>query len=237
MSDPTPTPVNSSPSTIPVSTSEAHERFWLPDSRTYEFGQERDRHDEAMYQYGEYAYIALLWNIRDHDAGLVARCPECWIGKARVAEAYSQGEWGSECEACWGTTFEGGIRHLIVRPILEDSPTDDMIAEKGRGEVVTDNNDIQLVGNIRYNVGDYILRGDATRIRLARFSGNYITSGFQPAKNTISYRGSFALENPSRVIYRVGPTAAQLVADLTHINERRPKDFHSYETVRPGVYL
>ena len=50
----------------------------LPDPQAYAIDQERARHDSALYSFGEYAMFVLMWNIIDHEAGLVDRCPTCY---------------------------------------------------------------------------------------------------------------------------------------------------------------
>src|SRR5258708_66990 len=100
--------------------------YQLPDPRSYAVEQERMRHNQALYAYGEYAMFALMWTIRDLEHGRVQRCSRCFedVGlNDRIADTYKQANLRL-CPVCFGTSFEGGYRALIIRPSLWDFSED-----------------------------------------------------------------------------------------------------------------
>lgn len=211
---------------------------WLPDRQDFAVQQERWRHDQALYAYGEYTMFALMWTIRDHDTGLVGRCPRCYLARGKVSEVYKQSD-DSLCPECYGTTFEGGYKALIVRPALWDANEEDE-REAVRGEVITATSSVQSTSDFRLRTGDHLLRADGTRWQMRTISTNHLRTGFampRASTDTVGWNfGTVSREDESSASFLIGPTPSEVVALLDVVNVRRPQSFQGLDVVR-GLLL
>lgn len=207
-------------------------QHWLVDPQGYAIDQERYRHDGALDWFGEYAMFVLLWDISDHEAGRVDRCSVCYVPYGKVAETYKQPA-KRECESCFGTTFEGGIKAKIVRPSLWDVNEEDE-QQMERGEVVIQTANVQATSDFRLRTDDYILRADGSRWKMRSMSTNALRTGFlSPEFRTeVGWNyGTAHREDESSVVYTIPPDEATLVAALDVRDIRYPKDFSTLEEV------
>ncbi len=205
---------------------------WAPDPKHYAVFQERWRHDQALYSYGEYAMFCLLWRIRDHDNGLVGRCPTCFLSRGKVAETYGQAA-QERCPDCFGTTFEGGYKALVVRPMILDTAEESEDVER-RGVVIRSTASLQTTSDLDLTE-DFMFRADGTRWQVEGAPGNKLTTGFEHRTTTENSLGAVVRavrEDESSVAYLIPPDTATLVAalDVTHFHY--PLDFSAIEDVR-----
>lgn len=204
--------------------------IWMPDPQAYSIDQERYRHDEAMALFGEYAIFVLLWNINDFNADLVDRCPDCYVVYGKIAETYGQAS-KERCEACYGTTFEGGYRAKIVRSSIWDF-NEDAEREHSKGEVTLQKASVQSVSDFRLRTGDFILRGDGTRWRAEQLGTNHLRTGFDMPTTTDTPLGY----NYGDVVREMDNSVAHMVlpADLSILDvpfQRYPQDWSAVEDV------
>jgi hypothetical protein len=209
----------------------------LPDPQRWAIEQERKRHDDALFGYGEYAMFILLWNFVDHELGLVERCPSCYISRGKIAEAYGQSD-QNKCLACFGTTFEGGYKAKIVRPSLWDANEEDY--RKGdRGQFIQATASVQSTSDFRLRTGDYIFRGDGTRWQMRTLSTNHLRTGFETptdALTPVGYNfGTVAREDEDTIAYLIPPTTAELLILLNKSYTRVPYDFTADEDIRAAL--
>jgi hypothetical protein len=204
--------------------------YWLRDPQPWAIEQERIRHNQALYAVGEYAVFALMWHVEDFRDGLVSRCSVCWVPFGEVAEVYGQTS-KQKCLNCFGTTFEGGIRNLIVRPIIfpdnPDSETNDR-----RGVIQSNSAQVETTSDFRIQQHDYLFRGDASRYQLDAPMETTAHAGFKfpyqrdegIAVNTVTA----TFEDLSSVAYLIPPNSTTL---QTILNAARyePMDFSAYE--------
>src|SRR5690606_568378 len=120
--------------------------------------------------------FVLLWNIQDHEAGDIGRCPDCYLSQGRMAEVYNQAP-RKDCLTCFGTTFGPQPKAKIVRLSLWDM-TEESNKEGRRGETHTKTATVQSESDFRVRVGDYILRGDNTRWQIQNTTTNHLRTGF-----------------------------------------------------------
>lgn len=205
--------------------------LWMPDPQGFAIEQERYRHNQALSFFGEFAMFVLRWQLEHFKAGLVGRCPTCYISAGPVAEVYGQST-KEKCPDCFGTTFEGGYRAKIVRPSLWDV-NEEIEVKRDRGEVVVSDSSIQTTSDFRLHNGDFIFRGDGTRWRMQSLSTNHLRTGFlmpDRVDTPLGYNfGVVKREDESSVAYIIPP------ADLTFLdvlNIREPQDWSAYEDIR-----
>lgn len=206
---------------------------WLPDPQQYAVEQERWRHDQAVYQFGEYVVFCLLWRIRDYQAGLVARCPVCFVPGDKIAATYGQPA-QERCLSCFGTTFAGGFKALIVRPVMWNS-TEETETETQRGIAITAKASVQTVSGFDVTNGDYIFRGDGSRWQLAvRDASDPLVTGFQMQSplNSMGTMMEATREDESSVAYLIPPSSDTLEAVLKLSGIHRPADFAALEVIR-----
>ena len=213
---------------------------WLPDPQDYAIAQERLRHEQALYSFGEYAMFVLMWRVEDHTAGLVDRCPACYLAHGKIAEAYGQPS-QRDCPECFGTTFEGGYRAKIVRPCLFDDnePAQDVVE---RGERSVQAATIQTTTDFRMRKGDYAFRANGTRWQVRMMGSHSLATGFRtaalPERDMVAFNVAQAnLEDPSSVAYLIPPDEATLVRELDVYGIRRPKDFTHIDVIRGPVFV
>lgn len=209
--------------------------FWLPDRQDFVIDQERSRHTEALYHFGEYAMFVVLWRIQDHEAGHVERCPKCYTAYGKTAEVYQQSA-RSECPECFGTTFEGGYRARIVRPALWDDTKDDHSPDHARGEIIRSTATIQTTGDFYLRTNDYAFRGDGTRWQVKAGAEVAVQTGFHqssPASAVVGYTfANAAREDESSVAFVIPPTPAELRTLLAPHRPLYPHDFSDVEEIR-----
>lgn len=203
------------------------------DPKQYSITQEVQRHDDALWHYGELAMFCLLWSNQDHLDGYVDRCSTCYLANDRVASAYKQGD-RNKCPNCYGTTFEGGYRALIVRPII--------ISDGDPGEVKTPRGISHPMGltfesttDFRVRAGDYLFRADGDRFQLRTPTVSQLRTGFatpHPSLDAIGYHlNQGHKEDETSVAYIIPPNEEELEEILTQ-EIRLPYDFSEHEDIR-----
>lgn len=180
---------------------------WLPDPQEYAIEIERFNHDQALAQFGEYAVFVLLWTLEDFTKGIVARCSICYQNDP-IAETYGQSS-KVKCSSCFGTTFEGGYKAIIVRLSMWDhNEKDDKLQKKGHIDL--QNAQVQYTSDFRARTGDYVFRGDGTRWRIQSVATNHLRTGFMMTSNSRTPLGfnsaQVILDNEkSSVAYMIPP--------------------------------
>lgn len=215
--------------------------YYVRDRQPWAVEQERQRHNQALWTVGEYAMFALMWHIQDYQAGLVGRCARCYASAGdpasaatQIAQVYNQPT-QNRCPDCFGTTFEGGYKALIVRPAIF-SDTDESETFSARGVVHPDDVDIESTTDFRVRSGDYAFRASGDRFSLRVPQRITLRTGFSmpfQTQSSIGYNHARAsIEDPSAsVAYDIGPTAHDLRAVLT-MGAQVPFDFSDFEVIR-----
>jgi hypothetical protein len=211
-------------------------RHWIRTPQRWAIDQERDRHLDALYQWGEYAIFVLLWNIVDFEAGLVDRCPTCYIPYGKITDAYGQAA-QERCPDCYGTTFEGGYRAVIVRPSLwRGIGADESNPEAPRGTTFISTHTIQSTYDFLMRSRDYVFRGDGSRWIISGPADTNLATGFEvktyPADTIDGWNIATARqEDKSSVAYDIRPPEADLIGILNlPVEVRLPIDFlHGYD--------
>ena len=126
--------------------------YHLREQQNYAVTQERMRHDQALYSLGEYAAFVLMWHIQDFEAGLVTRCSRCYGENNLIAQVYEQPV-ENKCPVCFGTTFDGGYKAILVRPSIWDTNEEDFRLS-ARGEVIVQTASVQSTSDFRLRTGD-----------------------------------------------------------------------------------
>jgi hypothetical protein len=223
---------------------------WQRDVEGWAIARERQVHVQALYQYGELTFFALLWHIQDFEAGLVPRCYRCWHGdpdvpalqapEQQIAAAYGQGNQYA-CPVCYNTTFslpEGtsaitGLRALIVRPSIY-TEFDKGQSRQAKGVFVTAGNHIESTPDFRVRNGDYAFRSDDSRFELRAPDRTTLRTGFATpwqATAAITYNLMRAnLADPLTIAYLIPPTGAQLL-EILGTYTRVPVDYGWTEVV------
>jgi hypothetical protein len=178
---------------------------WQRDVQRFAVAQERQRHAQALWQYGELVVFALMWRPQDIGLGLARRCTRCYVPaqvitdlppetppplgwatastEAQISAAYGQGN-QFRCTLCFGTQVIAagaarvpGVRALIVRPaILTD--TDQNQQRSAKGVVNTGQVAVQSTPDFRVNTLDYFFRADGRRYQLAVPARTTLRTGF-----------------------------------------------------------
>jgi hypothetical protein len=213
---------------------------WQRDVQRWAISEERRRHVQALWQYGELTVFCLLWNTSDFEAGLVLRCQRCFANPGasanvedRISASYGQGNQYA-CTDCFGTQFEGGYRALIIRPAIF-TDMDKGQNKTAKGVVQPGTIGVETTPDFRVRPGDYCFRVDGTRFQLRQPKRTTLRTGFaSPWQQdaAIDYNQlNAALEDPASVAYQVPPTASEL-AQLLGTYTRIPADFSWWETIR-----
>ncbi len=211
---------------------------WQRDVQGWALQQEKQRHVQALWQFGELAVFALMWHLEDFQAGLVTRCQRCFSTSTgsdedQISAAYGQGN-QYLCPDCFNTTFEGGYRAIIVRPGIFGDVDKDQRRDK-RGIVNTGELAVESTPDFRARTGDYCFRSTGDRYHLRVPRRTTLRTGFASpwqAAAAIDYNHSRAtIEDPTAVAYIIPPTAAQL-AEVLSTYTRVPTDFSWFETIR-----
>lgn len=235
---------------------------WQRDVQHWAIHQERQRHAQALWQYGELAIFVLMWTTLEEKAGLVGRCQRCFTGtrnvpltvppaiadvggsasqqaaEAAIAAAYGQGnQW--KCPDCFGTQFEGGFRAMIVRPAIF-SDLDKNQQRTARGVVNTGQTGIETTPDFRVRAGDFCFRQNGMRLKLRVPRRTTLRTGFAtPYQQSaaIDYNLLQAdLEDPASVAYIIPPSAVG-VAEVLGSYTRLPVDFSWFEIIRAPLIV
>lgn len=206
--------------------------YYTRDPQRWAVDQEHYRHNQAIWMIGEYVMYALMWHLEDFEGGLVGRCQRCGNTDNKVFQAYGQSD-RYDCPECYGTTFEGGIRCLIVRPaIIED--TDEGETHDRRGIPLGNTTvNVETTTDFRVRTMDYLFRQDGSRWQCRVPKRVSVRTGFEhpyQATSAISYNNlSAASLDPADVAYKVGPYSASDLGSILLGQSYGPADFSSVE--------
>lgn len=205
--------------------------YYLREPQRWAVDQERQRHSQALYMVGEWTMFCLMWHLQDFENGLVGRCTHC--SSSRTATAYQQPE-RNMCTFCFGTTFEGGFKALIVRPALFGD-TDEGQAFQARGVVNSDDLDMESTPDFRVRSGDYCFRATGDRFYLRVPQRVTLRTGFSTPYQramAVGYNHAHAsLEDHSTVSYLIPPKSDDLQTIL-NVSSTSPVSFSAYEIIR-----
>jgi hypothetical protein len=221
--------------------------YFLKTPEFYLIGQERQRHNEAVYAYGEYAMFVLLWNAIDYNEGLVQHCPQCYASTgvdAGISEVYNQPSF-AKCNLCYGTSFFlasagvdglGGVKARIIRPCLWN-PTDESQKLTAQGEVIVAVSQVQSISDFRMRTGDSVMKADGTRWRIATHNTDSIISGFQAQNDVramIGYNyGQATRQDESMPAFLIPPSVSEIISvlDTSIIPNYPPGDIGAYDVI------
>lgn len=207
--------------------------YYIRKTQDWAVGQERMRHMQALYTVGEWCAFVLMWHLDDFEKGLVKRCPTCYTSRNRTAEVYGQGD-QNKCRDCFGTTFEGGYRAIIIRPAIFADADDQEIFER-RGVVRSRELTVETTPDFRIQNGDYVFRADNARFRLRAPQRVTLRTGFaHPWQQTSSLTYNHpraAIEDPDAVCYLLPPSKESL-RGLLSVSTQAPVDFSGFEVIR-----
>jgi hypothetical protein len=210
----------------------ADNQYYVRDPQRWQVDQEHLRHNQALWMIGEYTFFCLMWHIEDFQAGLVGRCQRCYISQGKIAQAYGQPR-QNKCSDCYGTTFEGGIRALIVRPAIF-ADTDEGEKFDKRGVVHDDDVNVEATADFRVRNYDYAFRQDGSRWMLRVPQRVTVRTGFEhPYQTTtaITYNNMRAqVEDPTSVAYTIPPAPATVTTTLRQ-GRYEPFDFSTVEVI------
>lgn len=211
--------------------------FYLPDPQDFAFVQERQRHDQALYSFGEYTMFVMMWTVSDFEEGLVDRCSTCYSSYGKIAEAYGQPA-RTDCPNCFGTSLEGGFKAQIVRPAIWDFTEPDT-QTNARGEVTLASATVQTTGDFSMNTGDYLFRADGTRWESRSNGTNHLHTGFEmlnSARSSVGYNYTQAsLVDASSVAYLIPPSPVVIKSRLDIAGVRVPQPFGDLEVERAAL--
>jgi hypothetical protein len=226
------------PNPNPESAPTPNQPFYIRQTQNWAIEQERQRHDEAIYWVGEYAFIALMWHTVDFELGLVGRCYTCFNTgdtiQDRVTAVYKQPT-KFLCPDCYGTTYEGGYRALLVRPfIFVDA--DESERQDRRGSVHPMSLTAESTWDFRSYEGDYLFRRDGSRYRVTmQPSRTMLRTGFaHPSQQatTLGYgRMTIGYEEVDTVAYTIAPNGVAVSNILNVSSPEQPADFSSVEVI------
>ncbi|MFF7198175.1 hypothetical protein ACFZAM_31265 [Streptomyces sp. NPDC008079] len=206
-------------------------RLYTRTQQNWAVDQERARHDQALYMIGEYALFVLLWTARDYDANLVGHCPTC--ASDRISAAYGQAA-RNRCPDCYGTTFTGGYRALIVRPCIF-TDADDSQSFTARGVVSPQELQFETTSDFRIHSGDYVMRATGERLQMRAPQRTTIRTGFgtpyQRDTATAYNLGSANVEDAEAVAYLIPPDTNDLITILNR-TAPAPVSFADVEVLR-----
>lgn len=204
--------------------------YYVRQTQHWAVDQERQRHLQALYAVGEWTMFCLMWHLEDFENGLVGRCSVCYN---RASQAYKQSE-RNKCPDCFGTTFEGGFKALIVRPAIFGD-TDEGQQYQARGVVSSDDLDMESTPDFRVRSGDYCFRSTGHRFYLRVPDRVTLRTGFgTPYQRSmaIGYNHARAsLEDLSAVAYTIPPSQDDLI-QILNISVTEPVSWGQYEVIR-----
>ncbi len=207
--------------------------YYIREPQNWAIEQERRRHNEALWYIGENTMFALMWHLEDFQDNLVGRCPTCYESQGQIAQVYGQSD-EYKCPDCFGTTFEGGFKALIVRPAIF-SDSDEGETKSGRGIVHPQDLTIESTPDFRIRTGDYCFRVTGDRYYMRVPERITLRTGFGHATQTetaIGYNhANAAVEDPDSVAYMI-PPANDEVSQILNRASRIPRDWSTFEVVR-----
>lgn len=219
-----PTPSNPGP--------EPFQPYYVRDSQRWAVDQERERHLQALYTIGEWTMFCLMWHLDDFRNNLVDRCPVCYLDNPYSA-AYKQPE-RNKCPNCFGTTFDGGFRAIIVRPAIFGD-TDEDQKFQARGVVDADQLNMESTPDFRVRTGDYCFRATGNRFYLRVPKRVTLRTGFATPYQramAVGYNHARAsLEDANSVAYTIPPVEKDLI-DILNVSSPTPVSFGAFEIVR-----
>jgi hypothetical protein len=205
-------------------------RTWQRDPQRFAITQERERHVQALWQYGELAVFALMWTTLDAVAGMAQPCTRCNVDAAaqspeqQISAAYGQGS-QFRCPLCYGSQYIAagtvkqypGLRALLVRPaVITDLDKAQQFAN--RGVVNTGTLNAESTPDFRVRNGDYMFRVSGDRFRLRVPRRVTLRTGFGSPwqqSTAITYNLAQAgLEDPTSASYIIPPDAPTLATWL-----------------------
>lgn len=209
-----------------------HQPYYVRATQRWAVDQQRQHHLQALYTLGEWTMFCLMWHLDDFERGLVKGCPECFQGN-RYAQAYKQPE-RNKCPNCYGTTFEGGFRAIIVRPaIFGDSDENQQYQQ--RGVIASDQLDMESTPDFRVRTGDYCFRSTGHRFYLRVPNRVTLRTGFStPYQRSMAVGYNHArasLEDHTSVSYMIPPVEEDLVTIL-NVTAPEPLSFSPFEIIR-----
>lgn len=191
--------------------------YYIPQPQQFTVETERFRHNQAMYSFGEYAMFALMWTIEDFDQGLVPRCQKCFVNFGEIAAAFKQPSL-NKCTECFGTTFSGGFRALIVRPTIWVPSTDEYTPDR-KGMLLLNHAQVQSTDDFRANRNDYVFKADGSRWKINSLQIDSLTTGMEPTtdlRNMVGFTYGCDREDETSVAYMIGPPPDVLSYRLQH---------------------
>jgi len=210
--------------------------YYIRESQPWAIEQERRRHNQALWYVGENAYFCLLWHLEDHEKGLVERCQTCYKSHGQIAEVYGQPS-EARCDDCFGTSFEGGFKALIIRPTIF-SDADENETKARRGVVHSSDLTIESTPDFRIRTGDYCFRATGERYFLRVPERVTLRTGFgSPLQSStaIGYNhANAAQEDPTSVAYIIPPTG-QEIREILARDYRIPQDWSGHEIIKSSL--
>lgn len=207
--------------------------YYIRETQPWAIEQERRRHNEALWYVGETTMFCLMWHLEDFDWGLVGRCNTCYTSQGHIAEVYGQPD-ETKCPDCFGTTFNGGFKAIIVRPAIF-SDSDEGETRHPRGVAYPNDLSIESTPDFRIRTGDYCFRATGDRYFLRVPERITLRTGYaEPSQSgtAIGYNhANAAVEDDTSVAYLIPPANDEVAAILSRVS-RIPQDFGSYETIR-----
>lgn len=207
--------------------------YYVRERQDWAIEQERRRHNQALWYVGENTMFVLMWHLEDFQSQLVNRCPTCYESQGMIAEIYGQTD-EYKCPDCFGTTFEGGFKAIIVRPAIF-SDSDEGETKHSRGVIHPNDLSIDSTPDFRVRTGDYCFRQNGDRFFLRVPERITLRTGFgDPSQGgtAIAYNhANAAQEDPSNVSYMIPPAGDEVAAILSRIS-RVPRPWNSFEVIR-----
>lgn len=207
--------------------------YYIRESQSWAVEQERRRHNQALWMVGETTMFALMWHIEDFQNGLVERCRTCYDSQGAISDVYGQSD-QNKCLDCFGTTFDGGFKAIIIRPAIF-SDTDEGETFHGRGVIHPNDLAIESTPDFRVRNGDYCFRATGERYYLRVPERITLRTGYGlPTQQdmAIGYNHSNAqVEDPTAVSYLIPPPQDEVNNMLRRVS-RIPRDWSSFETIR-----
>lgn len=213
--------------------------FYLPEPQPHATDWFNRAHDQAIWSFGEYVIVFLMWQVSDVDAGRAEPCHRCFVRPE--FETFRQPT-ESKCPNCFGTTIEGGYKAKLVRPSLwiwdEETVTDHK-----HGEYLQETAQrIELPGDFFMNQGDIVLRADTSRWVVPQAADiEEIRTGWTQANRQFISAGqqiaNVQYANENTPPYIIPPTDPEEIAGILAPTARYPRDMTQYEEIREGASL
>lgn len=197
-----------------------HQPYYTRRRQDWEIGNERQRHQQALYLAGEPTLFVLLWKVEDFEAGYVQRCARCFSDpnsvNGRLAAVYEQ-PITFTCPQCYGTTFQGGVRARIIRPAIF-TDTDEDERKSPRGAVHPESLTVETTNDFRSRTGDYVFRKNGSRWQLGTPRRIMVRTGYEHPNQTDTSIGYAQIpasrEDEASVAYLIDPSPSDLSTQL-----------------------